>query len=79
MLDNVFFKDMISRMDMENQVLFESFIYVKPKQTLIQLNRYDCGVFAIRNIQQYGENWATKVIQIYMNDIIRALHMATHG
>lgn len=70
MLDSVFFEDVISRMAMEDQVLFGSFVYVKPKQTQLQPNGYDCGIFVIRNMQHYGENWAEKVIQIDVNGIV---------
>lgn len=68
MLDSVFFDEVMSRM--KEPVLFGSFQYVKPKLTLLQPNGCDCGIFVIRNMQYYAQNWAAQVSQIAMNFIV---------
>lgn len=60
MLDSVFLLDVIIKMD--EQVLFGSFPYVDRKQIHLQPNGFDCGVFVIRNMQEYGKNWSAQVI-----------------
>lgn len=59
MLDNVFMMEVISTM--EDPVLFGAFLFVDPKKTHLQPIGHDCGVDAIRSMQDYGEDWSAKV------------------
>lgn len=45
----------------KDSVPFGTFDFVAPKINPMQTNGHDCGVFLIRNMQHYSEDWSTKV------------------
>lgn len=59
MLDSVFVTEVMTVMD--EPVLFGAFDFVPTKVSQLQTNWYDCGVFVIRNMQRFGNNWAANV------------------
>lgn len=46
---------------MDDDVLFGSFDFVPTEKIHLQPNGYDCGVFVIRNMLNYGEDWSANV------------------
>ncbi|KAK9923013.1 hypothetical protein M0R45_031448 [Rubus argutus] len=60
MLDRVFMREIV--LDTKESVPFGTFEFVAPKINPMQTNGHDCGVFLIRNMQHYGEDWSTKYV-----------------
>lgn len=70
--------------DMEDDVLFGSFDFVSSEKIHLQLNGYDCDVFVIRNMQNYGEDWSANVSKydglIYVNMLkSHILYISNYG